>query len=315
MRKRKLKTKNKINSDLKKLLRLNDDFKYCLWNGGGWSDEEYWKLEKGVIELIELNVNGKYQKKINAILGKIIDYYFAMNPSYIIDFEKLNTQNQSENINQYDRIDRLQFLALALMYNDTNLITENQLPYSPNPNNPHKQQKLEFDKNKNLKHLTLVLEAPFSLKNTAYFMAGLGIVFQELSANINYQKSYYYCAIPYQIFLIIHSPSPIKMLSDTAQRTRKELERDCKILQIGQGNQKVCIYKVAHLDATILELYLSNFKHNELFFLRLGDDNSVLHLLLNKMISLDKLIQKQGGAYLCYTNLGERQTLEVKIRK
>ncbi|ANV98311.1 hypothetical protein BBW65_05640 [Helicobacter enhydrae] len=294
----------------------DNNFRHCLWDERGWSDEEYWKLEKGVIELIELNVNGKYQKKINAILGKIIEVYFLMQETHgcSIYFNDLNVDNQNGYIGIQERIDRFKSLVLALLFNNTKLIKKS-FPYSPNPNNPHKQQKLEFDKNKNLKHLTLVLEAPFSLKNTAYFMAGLGIVFQELSANINYQKSYYYCAIPYQIFLIIHSPSPIKMLSDTAQRTRKELERDCKILQIGQGNQKVCIYKVAHLDATILELYLSNFKHNELFFLRLGDDNSVLHLLLNKMISLDKLIQKQGGAYLCYTNLGERQTLEVKIRK
>ncbi len=294
----------------------DDNFRHCLWDERGWNDEEYWKLEKGIIELIELNSDGKYQEKINAILEKIVDVYFLMHETHgsIIYFEGLNASNQVHDgyVGIYERIERFKSLTTALLLNDASLMKKS-FAYSPNPNNPSKKQELELDKNKFLKHLTLIIDAPYSFESIAYFTSGLSILFQELSPNLKYHKSYYYPA-SYQIFLLIQSP--MKTLSDFAKNTRKKLEQDCKILQRGNRAQKLCLYQIAHIDEVILELYLSN-KSNALF---LSFSPKACQTLMSEIleISKDRLlewiktwIQKEGGIYFTYTNQMDKQTLEV----
>lgn len=60
----------------------DENFRYCLWAGKGWNDREYWKLEQGLLQLIELNCNREFQDKINNILKKIIYVYFGISSDW-----------------------------------------------------------------------------------------------------------------------------------------------------------------------------------------------------------------------------------------
>lgn len=282
----------------------DENFRYCLWSGKGWNDREYWKLEQGLLQLIELNCDREFQDKINSILEKIIYVYFGISSDwYFIDFEECDTQKSDNDLSI--RIERFKFLILALMTNDVDLIKNKPFEYSPDTTKPQKKKSEKLDLSNYTQQITLEIYS--SRQKSYYFLAEINNIFHANPPTMIKDPPLYTISSPCYFFLLTTS-LPTK---EGIQKIQEELE-PCKIAQCDEKG--IAIYQVP-LDTSVFSLYISNPKSNRLFYMRLkrgyGIFNSILQSYPNDEAKLQNLIKREGGVYFDYQDLGNKQVLNL----
>ncbi|PAF44762.1 Imm41 family immunity protein [Helicobacter sp. 11S02596-1] len=283
-----------------------------------WSDDQYWKLKKGIAILIKNNSKHLLDLELRAVTTRLIELFMGINPlEFSLHFKDIDVDLGEDYPDISDRIEDFKFLIMSMVANK-NLDISSIYIKNPNPQT-RKIEKITLLKNKNISRAKYIIFDHFKLGNAYYFNSGLE---KYLCTGYMEKPAFKDKKFPYKIFLV---------LTNKCSGWRKVLD---KRLAFSEGGKIVYKHKCkkdifyilefCSLQEEILELLLAH-KQNQIFYMSFpyGNNYDVLNKIFdekcqsiqarNLQANIKNLIREHSGIFITYEDKKDKQILSLKF--